>query len=56
VIRLETWSGGGATGVTVWIATWSPSHAARVQALGEAAQDFLDRTLDTPARATTSTT
>ncbi len=53
VFRLETWSGGGATGVNVWIAAWSPSHAARVRALGEAAQNFLDRTLGVPARATT---
>jgi hypothetical protein len=56
VFRLETWSGGGATGVNVWIATWSTSHAATVRELGEAAQGFIDRTLETPARTNPSTT
>jgi uncharacterized protein YndB with AHSA1/START domain len=43
LIRLESWSAGGATGVNVWLATWSATHAARVRQLGSAARDFLDR-------------
>jgi uncharacterized protein YndB with AHSA1/START domain len=44
VLRLGTWSGGGATGVNVWVATWSPAQAPQVLELGATAQAFLDRT------------
>lgn len=52
VFRLATWSGAGAVGVNVWVATWSPPHERQVLALGAAAQDFLDRTLPDPSLVT----
>lgn len=52
VLRLATWSGGGAVGVSLWVATWSPAHERQVLALGAAGQDFLDRTLHDPSLAT----
>jgi uncharacterized protein YndB with AHSA1/START domain len=51
VFRLGTWSGGGAVGINVWIATWSPAQAERVTRLGSDAQDFLDRTFGTMSTA-----
>lgn len=51
VFRLGTWSGGGAVGINVWIATWSPAHADRVTGLGSSAQDFLNRTFGTVSTA-----
>ncbi|HEX9728631.1 MAG TPA: SRPBCC domain-containing protein [Gemmatimonadales bacterium] len=46
LLRLGSWAGGGATGVNVWVATWSPAHQAQVLTIGAAAQDFLNRALD----------
>jgi uncharacterized protein YndB with AHSA1/START domain len=47
LFRLGTWSGGGAVGVNLWIATWSPARKAQATELGKRAQEFLDRTFGT---------
>jgi uncharacterized protein YndB with AHSA1/START domain len=44
VFRLGTWAAAGATGVHVWLATWSPELEGKTAALGATAQRFLDRT------------
>lgn len=45
LLRLSTWRAAGQTGVQIWLATWNPAHAKRVQAFREQATAMLDRLL-----------
>jgi uncharacterized protein YndB with AHSA1/START domain len=45
VFRISTWRAGGQTGVQVWMTTYDPRHAGRVEEFGQHTKGLIDRAL-----------